>query len=64
MKTILFTYFIHVFHLQNIPWLEECNNLRKLDFNTHTGLKAKLNYVNNYNSISIKILMKNNKKFV
>ena len=35
-------------------WLEKCNNLQKLDFNSETEIKAKLKNVKYYNPISIK----------
>ena len=42
-------------------WLEKCNNLRKLDFNPDTEIKAKLYCVKHYNPISIKTFMNDNK---
>ena len=32
-------------------WLEKCNNLRKLDFNSDTEIKDKVRYVKHYNPI-------------
>ena len=43
-------------------WLENCNNLRNLDFNPDIEIKAKLKNVKYYNPISIKNLIINNKK--
>ena len=42
-------------------WLEKCNNLRKLDFNPNTEIKAKLRYVKHYSPVSIKTLMEDNR---
>jgi hypothetical protein len=42
-------------------WLEKCNDLRQLDFNTVVEIKAKLNHVKDYNPISIKTFMNDNK---
>ena len=37
-------------------WLENCNTLRKLDFNPDTEIKSKLSNVKYYNPISMKKL--------
>jgi hypothetical protein len=42
-------------------WLEKCNNLRRLDFNSNTEIKTKLRYVKHYNPISIKKLESDNR---
>lgn len=44
-------------------WLKKCNNLRRLDFNSDTEIKAKLKNVKHFNPISIKTLMVDNKNF-
>lgn len=43
-------------------WLENCDKLRKLDFNSDTEVTLKLRCVKYYNPILIKTL-KNNKNF-
>ena len=43
-------------------WLEKCNNLKDLEFNLDTEIKAKLRYIKHYNPISIKTLKNDNKK--
>jgi hypothetical protein len=42
-------------------WLENCNHLRNLDFNSDIEIKAKLKYVKHYNPISIKKMKDDNK---
>lgn len=42
-------------------WLEKCNDLRRLNFNPNTEIKAKLRCVKDYNPISIKTLIEDNK---
>ena len=43
-------------------WLEKCNYLRRLNFNSETEIKAKLRYVKHYNPISIKKLKNDNRE--
>jgi hypothetical protein len=43
-------------------WLEKCNKLRKLEFDSDSEIKTKLTYVKYYNPISIEKLKTNNKK--
>ena len=43
-------------------WLEKCNNLRQLDFNSYTEIKFKLSNVKHYNPISMKNLAIDNKE--
>jgi Primase X len=66
---ILCPYLVNIKKLQDVQsykilkiWLENCNNLRNLDFNPDTEIKAKLKNVKYYNPISIKNLIINNKK--
>jgi hypothetical protein len=42
-------------------WLKKCNNLKELDFNPDREIKATLRYVKQYNPISFKTLMADNK---
>ena len=42
-------------------WLEKCNRLRELSFNADKEIKNKLRYVKQYNPISCKTLMADNK---
>jgi Primase X len=44
-------------------WLEKCNKLRELDFNSEKEIRTKLRYVKNFNPISIKALAIDNKYF-
>ena len=44
-------------------WLEKCDDLRELDFNPDREIRTKIRYVKDYNPISIKTLMKDNKNF-
>ena len=42
-------------------WLGKCNNLKKVNYNLDTEIKAKLKNVKYYNPISIKKLKNDNK---
>ena len=42
-------------------WLEKCNILRNLNFDTDTKIKDNIGYVKHYNPISIKTFINDNK---
>lgn len=42
-------------------WLEKCNKLRELDFNSDAEIKTKLRYIKYYNPISLTKLNDGNK---